>query len=156
MKFKETLEKIAEKSVSFLDRKYYHLSNQDLNPNVTLSSESDFDRLERERIPYCLQGLAGGLGALSSLVLSLTSAAQGMVCVARWLGYGVEGDEVLANKQYIDAVAMLGIGIASAYASPLFLKFGEKTMQRFEVLKKKTDDYALAHGLSTATANNSR
>lgn len=154
MKFKETLEKIAEKGVSFLDRKYYHLSEEDLNPNVPLSSESDFNKLEGERMFYCLQGLAGGVGAVGGLILSLGSLAGGMACAARWFGYGVEGDEILANKAYIDSLSMLGIGIASAYVSPLFLEFGKKTMQRFEVLKKKTDDYATEHGLKTATVNN--
>ncbi len=151
MKLKERLENIAEKSVAFLDRDFYHLSNRDLDVNIPISDDSNFNKLEGERIPYCLQSLAGGFGAFSFWILALTSLAQGMAYAARWFGHGIEGDEILSNKEYTNSLVALGVGIASVYASPLFLEFGEKTMQRFEVLRKKTDDYARMHGMKTAT-----
>ncbi len=146
-----TLENIAEKGVTFLDRNLYHLSAQDLDAQIPLSDDNNFNRLERERMFYSFQGLAGAVGGIGCWITGIVFAARAAVYAGKWLGYGMEGAEVIAHEAYVNSMVCIGAGIVNFWASPLFAKFGEKTLDRYKVLKKKTDDYANTHGLKTAT-----
>ena len=155
MKAKETLERIAESSITLLDKVFHHTTAEDLNPKIPLNSHNEFYRLKQIRLNYSVQGLGSILSSIGNYIFGLslfTKATISSFELASYLSEGGPLDPVIL-REYTEVGTFSGIGAISIGSSILLLRISRKSRERYEVLMKKTDGYALKHGLRTATVN---
>ncbi len=148
-----SLEKLATRSVDFLDAHFFNLSPDDLNRSCPVGSKGTFEKLNRRRLPYVLQaGNSAVMGALSYIGSAVTLGLA-VSHLARMAGHAFAGDEILTNKHYLDSLACLGATILQTEATHFLIPFARETWERYTGLREKTDKYAIENGLKTSSVN---
>ncbi len=145
------LEKLAKKSVDLSDKYFFGIRMEDKDPSIPIENRDNFDRLESSRLPYISTSVPMLGAAITSYLGIIYNGAHLLQHTAQFFGYGLNESMDLADNAFSYAVGDSIRVIAFGVACGITFKIASEITSRFEVLKNKTDTYALLEDLETAT-----